>query len=270
MDLASIAQATNAVTGVIGQALILVSPQEPSGITAQFNPNNIPITSDTRSFRNSRTFLFHYEGENTATLQTDITDHYVEDNTSLQDHIAIKPTIITTHGYIGELNDVTPPLLQPLKLIADALKPLAAYTPEITATALIKYNQALLAFEIAQQVANTAAAVIDTITGQGVQNKQQRAFTLFYNYFNSRQLFTVNTPWGQFKDMAISVLRAVQDEETRMASSFEITFKQMRFARNLQIRILKNGRLQQQSSDVVKVGSSALNKNLPFDPTAIA
>jgi len=35
--------------------------------------------------------LFHYEGEQRATIESDITDHYVEDNTAIQDQIALRP-----------------------------------------------------------------------------------------------------------------------------------------------------------------------------------
>jgi hypothetical protein len=36
-------------------------------------------------------------------LNSDITDYYVEDNTAVQDHIALKPKMVTISGYQGEL-----------------------------------------------------------------------------------------------------------------------------------------------------------------------
>ena len=40
-------------------------------------------------------FVFDSEGDTTVNLSADITDHYLEDNTSVQDHIAIKPKRVT-------------------------------------------------------------------------------------------------------------------------------------------------------------------------------
>ena len=48
-------------------------------------------------------FLFDAEGESTARLNAEITDHYTEDNRAVQDHIAIHPTRITLKGYVGEI-----------------------------------------------------------------------------------------------------------------------------------------------------------------------
>lgn len=50
--------------------------------------------------------LFDYESENTASLESDITDHFVEDNTYLNDHIALRPEIISVRGFKGELSNI--------------------------------------------------------------------------------------------------------------------------------------------------------------------
>lgn len=45
-----------------------------------------------------------------------------------------------------------------------------------------------------------------------------------------RTLFTIQTPWAIFEDMAILNLRAIQDESTRMITDFEVSFKQINIA----------------------------------------
>src|SRR5271163_4191719 len=82
---------------LITTALALVTPQanigyKPQSLTGAVLP----------------TLLFHTEGENVAHLQSDITDHFIEDNTAINDQIALKPEMVTVHGFIGELNDVFP------------------------------------------------------------------------------------------------------------------------------------------------------------------
>lgn len=60
------------------------------GITENSN-NIIPLS------------IFDIAKDWSAELTSDITDYYVEDNTPVQDHIALKPKIVTISGYQGEL-----------------------------------------------------------------------------------------------------------------------------------------------------------------------
>lgn len=222
--------------------LILVTPKQNKGITAQ-----IP---------GAKTFLFHYEGEQSITLESDITDHYVEDNTAIQDHIALRPVVVNTHGYIGELNDVPPAALLPLKFIADKLTLLAPFTPQLTVSALIAYNKAFLLYSSAAVIADAGvSAWTSIVTGGQVQTKQQVAYSQFFGFWSARNLFTVQTPWAIYNDMAIKSLRAIQDEETRMISNFEVSFKQMRFASTI-TTIEKQGRASIQSGSPVDQGIS--------------
>lgn len=225
--------------------LLLVTPK-PTGITAQLN-NALP-------------FLFNYNGEETVSLQSDITDHYIEDNTALQDQIALRPESITTNGYIGELNDILPDFLLALKAIADKLTVLSPYVPGISTTALIALNNAAQLYAVGNQVANSAVSAWNSITGNGgpVQNKQQITFGQFYGYWQNRTLFTVQTPWALFDNMAIASLRAVQGEETRVITDFEITFKKIRIATTSTSAtvISGQGRFNNQSAPTIDGGTT--------------
>lgn len=193
--------------------------------------------------------LFHYEGENTGSFESDITDHYVEDNTTLVDQIGLRPELVTVTGFIGELNNVLPAALQALQTAANTLLVVDSYQPQLGITALEKLNQAELLYESANSVANSAVSAwgsLATAFGSGeditgdsgvftsgaavVQNLQQQMFQQFYGYWRQRTLFNVQTPWAIFTNMAIKSLRAIQDAETRMITNFEITFKKIRTA----------------------------------------
>lgn len=231
MDLSALSNATSAAQALSN--LILITPNKNIGYSPQ-NPPNADGTPSTAT--PPPAFLFNYEGENTATIDSDITDHFVEDNTTIQDQIALKPLLVTTQGYIGELNDIAPPALAALKTAADKLSVVGAYVPVISATALIAYNQAAFLYANAQNVSNAAVSAWSSITGKGgtaTQSKQQIAFQQLYGYWQNRTLFTVQTPWAIFQNMAIKTIRAVQDADTRMISTFDLTLKQMRFASTL-------------------------------------
>ena len=48
-------------------------------------------------------FLFDVPDTESLTLSADITDHYTENNSYVNDHIVRKPTTVNLSGFIGEL-----------------------------------------------------------------------------------------------------------------------------------------------------------------------
>lgn len=270
MNLSGLANATNLATA-LGN-LILVSPQQ----TVGYQPQNGPSFEKSTAAQ-PPAILFNYEGEQTVAITSDITDHYIENNTAIQDQIALRPELITTNGFIGELNDVAPAAIQPLKTIAEKLTTIGAYAPQLSATALLAYTEAAFAYQVAATVINSAVSTWSSIAGSGGQSvingagitaqpnqtKQQIYFQQFYGYWKNRTLFTIQTPWAIFQDMAIQSLRAIQDAETRMITDFEITFKLMRFASTQTVGGQLDssnwqGRGSSQSAATVDLGTSAL------------
>lgn len=248
VDLSAIPTNVNSISNII-----LVNPQKNVGIQAQMPPG--------QSGKNEpKGFLFHITGEESVTLNSDITDHFAENNSALQDQIALKPEVFTTEGYIGELNNVPPDFLIPLKVAADKLTMLSPFLPAISSAAQIAYNNADQAYRVAKLALGAAVSAWGSITGTSgdnpVQNEQQKAFNMFYGYYLNRQLFTVQTPWNIFTDMAILTLRASQDAETRVITGFSVTFKKMRFAQSIVSIPISQGRGEAQSSDFQDKGIS--------------
>lgn len=266
INLSALSQVTTAATALSN--LVLVSPQSVIG----YQPQNAPDANGKPSqAQQPPRFLFHYEGEQTVTLESDITDHFVEDNTSIQDQIALKPEAINTHGFIGELNDVPPAALALLRSAANKLTVIGAYTPQLTTTALIAYSEAFFLYQVASTVADSAIAAWSSLTGTGDENqigssgiettngnqtKQQQAFQTFYGYWRNRTLFTVQTPWAIFSNMAIKSLRAIQEAETDVVTDFEIAFKMIRTVVSLEPQNQVDGQLKSQASGLADLGTS--------------
>lgn len=220
--------------------------------------------------------IFHYEGENSGTFQSDITDHYVEDNTTLVDQVGLRPEEITVSGFIGELNNVLPAVLQALQTIANSLLVVDSYQPQVGITAQQQLNQAVLLYESANSIANSAVSAwgsIATAFGSGdelvngsgvftvgssiVQDLQQTMFQQFYGYWYNRTLFNIQTPWAIFQNMVIKTLKPIQDAETRTITNFEVTFKKIRTAQTLTQglgSLISGGRANTQSSPAVQNG----------------
>lgn len=268
-SISALAQAGTAVSSLTG--LLLASPQNTKG----YQPQNPPTSTGLPSTQSAPpALLFHYEGEQTVSLSSDITDHFIEDNTALQDQISIKPIVITTHGFIGELNNIPPFGLNIAAQVANTLTTIGAYVPGLSPTALIAYNEAFAAYQLAASAVNASVSAISSLgggTGESVigsggldssanQNRQQTYFQQFYGYWNNRTLFTVQTPWAIFQNMAILSLRAIQDAETRMITDFEVTFKMINVASTLLLAPTPStqGRLNSQSAPSTGNGTGAL------------
>lgn len=257
--------------------LVLVTPQSTVGYAPQL-PTKEDGTPSTA--KPPAAILFHYEGQQKVTLQSDITDHFIEDNTAVQDHIALKPERVSVKGYIGELNNVPPPALTLLKTAADRLTVINAYAPQVSLTAALVYQQAFFLYQTADNVKNSAVAAWNSLGGAlsgageqsvvsatglvkgSTQNRQQVAFAQFYGYWRQRTLFTVQTPWAVFQNMAIEQIVATQDEETRVISDFEVQFKMIRVATTIKIGAgtlinALGGRASAQGSGLVDLGTSS-------------
>ena len=277
LNISGLANASASALGLSN--LILVSPQQTVGL----QPQNAPSYEKNTAVP-PPAILFNYEGEQSLTLESDITDHYTEDNSAIQDQIALKPELYTVQGFVGELNDVSPAALKPLKTIAEKLTPIAAYAPSLSITATLAYARAFQIYQTGSALLNSAVSTWSTINGggdfaggQGVingngleagdkktQTQQQIYFQQFYGYFKKRTLFTVQTPWAVFQDMAIQRLRAIQDAETKVITDFEVTFKLMRFASTL---TLFNGTLD--SSNFQGRGASSASSEVDMGTSTL-
>lgn len=242
---------STATTAAIGLSnLILVTPENVSGKRPGYQPQG---KTDKEPLPPK--ILFQYEGEQSVILESDVTDHFTEDNTVINDQVALRPETYSVTGYIGELTNAPPNrFFEYAKFAAEKITIIDAYTPALSVTALEAYNHAVFLYNIAINASNAAVAsyssmwgsnneavitgndsqnTLDLFTKEGIQaqNKQQIAFQQFYGYWRQRTLFTVQTPWAIFKNMVIKTLRAVQGEDSKVITSFEITFKILRFAK---------------------------------------
>lgn len=268
--------ALTSVTAITG--LLIATPQTTIGYSPQSTNIFGGLTGNP-----APSLVFHYEGEQTVNCQSDITDHYIEDNTAIQDNITLKPELITTHGFIGDVNNVPPnKILSLAQQAAYALLSVEAYVPQLTATAILAYNEATFLAETALNAANAAVAGLNSIAGNNGesvidgnslslaanQSPQQTYFQQFYAYWRTRTLFTVQTPWAVFQNCAIQSLRAIQDETTRTITDFEVTFKLLRFAESDSVTSETigslSGRAQNQNDFLVNIGTS-----IPTPSTAL-
>jgi hypothetical protein len=186
-----------------------------------------------------------------------ITDHFTENNSSIQDHIALDPVRITLTGKVGELVYTKAAGISFLKAMADRLTPLGLLSPKqgLQATKAIA-----AAYEVSSAIDTATKAynnLSDLFKGNPSLNKQQTAFTQFENLFLLRSIISVETPWKTYPSMAIESWSADQDAESIMETTFTLTFKEMRFVGTTTNTGTLVGRIAAQASAASNLGKQA-------------
>lgn len=181
-------------------------------------------------------FLLDIVEDDGSDLESDITDHYVEDNTTVQDHIALRPETITVSGRVAELVRAIPvaqPITQatnPLPLIPDLMPTLAPGSQEREVAELLAQTEGDAVIGFSESLYGFYQS---NARQQPGQTKQSYIYGYFYQLWKGRQLFSVETPWGIFENMAILSASVKQGAESRSVSEFSLTFKKIRVAQTI-------------------------------------
>lgn len=183
-------------------------------------------------------FIFDYEGETIVQHQSEITDHYSEQNTFLNDHAAQKPARITLRGFVSEL--VANPdvgVLGVLNTLQSKLTTLPAilgkYTPGIAQKIAKATTQATQVVNKVDDAIRRAQNVVGLILGSTpAQTKQEKAYQQLYCLWQANAVFTLDTPFNYFKCVMIESMTFIQDETTKQWSEISVNLKEVRFVGN--------------------------------------
>lgn len=181
-------------------------------------------------------FMFDILDDEEITAECDITDHYVEANYAIQDHIALRPIRFTLRAYVGELSENVQQSLQNLYSNAQGIATLGGILPGFNAQDAQFYSNI-------QSTATQTVNAINSVASLGAlfgltsttATKQQSAFQFFLNMRNSRQLCTVETPFAVFENMAIERIVALQNGNNRYIGEFTITFKEIKTVQSISL-----------------------------------
>lgn len=199
-------------------------------------------------------FGFDSDGESTAHLSADITDHYTEDNRAIQDHVAIRPKKITLKGFVGEVvYNTSSDISQIVQQLAQKLTTISAFLPTLSASAtqmqsaLISADPLQSLSDISLSDASNIYGLVKNIIGSfGPEAKQQNAYLYFKALLTEKILMGVQTPWEFIPNMLIESVDAIQSDVTISITDFSVTLKEARFAQTLTVAYSNN--LQGQNS----------------------
>lgn len=194
-------------------------------------------------------FTFDYRGTDEINIDTEITDHWLEDNTAVQDHIGVKPTIVTVRGFVAELNLSGTTLSfinKALSSVANSLTQVPSYLGHYTPGTIDNLQKAIsqaqnIAIQI-EQAAARAAQIAAFFPHAPAMNRQQAAYFQLSSLARARVVFTViagdnDNPFQVFDNMAIMSLRTVQPENIKGWSDFTVKMKQLQFTEDISLPV---------------------------------
>ncbi len=205
-------------------------------------------------------FLFDIPEEEEMNCRSAITDHYVEDNTAIQDQIALAPEEFTLRGLVAEVVAVVPtPEAQ--ARVANPLPNNDAQAPAFTDYQNQQSEVTLVAINGKKLATASAGSLWEFYQNRAPrppsQTRQSRAVLYFYEMWKGRQLFTIETPWGFVANVAILNFVPRQSEETKGQSSFTVTFKKIRTSGSASVAAgLLAGRAALQMAPVTNDGTA--------------
>jgi hypothetical protein len=179
-------------------------------------------------------FVFDYESDTQVNLDAEITDHYTEDNTAIQDHIAIRPAKVTLRGFVSELAQAKDTGVSgALSEINSRLETVEAYLGNYTPGMVQGLQKAITATQNAvntiDQTVNRIENIVGLFTAPG-QTKQERAYQELEQLLQTKQIVTLETPYKYFDLMAIESITFIQPDDNRYQSDISVTLKQIRYA----------------------------------------
>lgn len=221
-------------------------------------------------------FKFHIDQSEQVNMESDITDHYVDTNSAVQDHIARRPITITLNGYQGEYYYSVHPVQDMVSKIGSILTLVENFKPKLDAfTNQIKIRQTQRSLIALNNGNTTEAEKYGELAGKQEINLKQynaidlfklfqniykltsaqtRAFYYFEALWKSEILFTVETRWKRFDNMVIQKVTPLGDNNADI-TDFSITFKQIGITTSKSESIKDvAGRLKDQAAQITKKG----------------
>lgn len=178
-------------------------------------------------------WFFNIVNSDEGTWTSDITDHYVEDGTTVQDNIVIQPVEFTISGLIGEqvFKDELPDVTSQISNTLSKLKPIAALAPIVSNYSKAVVNASYYVENEVNKIKNVVDSIKDKTFFKDATQKSKWQTTVaekLAQMQQSRTLCTLDCDLGNFRNMAIKSIR-IKQEDTTMQSDLVVELKQIRF-----------------------------------------
>lgn len=198
-------------------------------------------------------YYFDIVTNHSLSIQNQITDNYLENNTAVADHIAHAPLTITLSGLSGDVvyksDTATEDFIRQLNIartnntirgyeIVTKLSTATVLLPQVNNTMQVAFNKANRIISSVNRYLGIVRTFlnkndpVDYYTGVNQMHKNIRLREVYQKLkllSDSHTSLWVHTPYGDFEDMYIQSI-TLRQENINFATDIEVTLKQLRFA----------------------------------------
>ena len=228
-------------------------------------------------------FKFHILEREQVDMEADVSDHYIDTNRAVQDHIAWKPIKISMVGKVGEYyNDITENKGYSVAYY-QVMGVVNSYLPRNTDFAIFRQIKSTVSrmtggSGFLNRIANTLTSEaygvllnaikqlnydLVTLFEEEVQlerMEQVKAYVLLESFFKVGIPLKITTSWRSYENMICTNLKPIRDGNADV-TEFNVTFKQISTASTIETnKTIAKERTAQQKSDVVDNGKTTGNK----------
>ncbi len=217
------------------------------GATVSAIGSDQAAVSDSLLLKSFAGLYFDIVREHSISVQNQITDNYIENNTAIQDHIAQTPILVSLSGLSGELVYTPPQVvlnkgysivntaiqgifnnaqMADTNILTDKLTVIPALLPPVD-------NITQTAKNTVQYIEASAKRYIKIVKNFTSDTQRESRLQQIYNDLielrGNNVLLTVETPYTTFTNMAIQSL-ILKQGELKYSTDIELTLKQINFA----------------------------------------
>jgi len=188
-------------------------------------------------------FEFDYIGDERLEAQSEITDHFTENNWFLQDHAALKPITLTCKGFVAETKQTKTQAVGFMGALMSQLAPVTPYLTRYTpGTAATMGTAILVATDVENKIrkALSIANSIGKLFSPLMKTRCQEAYAKLTSLRNMQYTFAVVTPFQNFKDMMITNITLVSPEDSRGITDVTVTLKEIRIVKAVSTKATQN------------------------------
>lgn len=163
----------------------------------------------------------------------------VENGSFVNDHIILKPLVLTIEGDVSDVHRRESPSIKQLKRLQAEIGNVASqYAPALTTSQIARANaltnDALDAVRRIDNLLDTGGQILDYLGNQDDQTKsiQEQFKDAMEALFFGKQIFAIDMPFRRHENMVITDLIMVTDNEID-STGFQLTAQQVRFAESL-------------------------------------
>ena len=232
------------ITGIIPQVQAsVVSASIVKNILAGLIPSEESLSAIISTSKDVGGFEFDYVGEERLEAGVEITDHFSEDNNFMQDHRAIKPTVLVMRGFVAEKKFDRTSISSSILALSSSLAVVGPYIGKYSPGTAAKLQEAKTQTDQVvnqlAQILGTGASIMKLFKKLGT-TKVRDSYDRLEALRRSQIPFAVVTPWATFGDrgglhgpMMIENLVMVSPEDTRGLADIVIKMKEIRTAPSL-------------------------------------